>query len=107
MFFPGLSKPAYGQAVLNEYAKRKHTYVSPGGGKVTMTEYECTQKQREYERRIRASKTLLAGYDAAAKAAPNATLENTMKEEFSAESVNLKRIEAEMKDFCRQTGRGG
>lgn len=105
MFFPGLSKPAYGQAVLNEYAKRKHTYVSPGGGKVTMTEYECTQKQREYERRIRASKTLLAGYDAAAKAAPNATLENTMKEEFSAESVNLKRIEAEMKDFCRQTGR--
>ena len=72
---------------------------------LTLTEYECTQKQREYERKIRASKTLLAGYDAAAKAAPNATLENAMKEDFSSESVNLKRIEAEMKDFCRQTGR--
>ena len=28
-----------------------------------------------------------------------------MKEEFAAESVKLKKIEAEMKDFCKQTGR--
>lgn len=105
MFFPGLSKPAYTQSVLDGYAKRVHTYRTLNGDKITLTEYECTQMQRAYERKIRASKTLLAGYDAAAKAAPNATLENTMKEEFSSESVNLKRIEAEMKDFCRQTGR--
>ena len=105
MFFPGLSKPAYSQAVLDGYAKRLHTYKTADGEEITLTEYECTQKQREYERKIRASKTLLAGYDAAAKAAPNATLENAMKEDFSSESVNLKRIEAEMKDFCRQTGR--
>lgn len=105
MFFPGLSKPAYTQSVLDGYAKRKHTYKTASGEKITLTEYECTQMQRAYERQIRASKTLLVAYDAAAKAAPNATLENTMKEEFSSESVNLKRIEAEMKDFCRQTGR--
>lgn len=105
MFFPGLSRPAYTQSVLDGYAKRVHTYKTSSGEKITLTEYECTQTQRAYERQIRASKTLLAGYDAAAKAAPNATLENTMKEEFSSESVNLKRIEAEMKDFCRQTGR--
>ncbi|MCI8673064.1 MAG: capsid protein [Lachnospiraceae bacterium] len=105
LFFPGLSVPAYGQAVLDEYAKRKHVYKMPGGGKIVLTEYECTQKQRAYERQIRESKALLAGYDAAAKAAPNAILENSMKEEFSAESVHLKRIEKEMKDFCRQTGR--
>lgn len=105
MFFPGLSKPAYSQSVLDGYADRKHTYITPDGEKITMTEYECTQKQREYERLIRASKSLLAGYDAAAKAAQNATLENSMKEEFSAESVNLKRLESEMRDFCKQTGR--
>ena len=105
MFFPGLSRPAYTKAVLDGYAKRVHTYKTPDGQEITLTEYECTQRQRAYERQIRASKTLLAGYDAAAKAATNATLENSMKEEFSSESVNLKRIEAEMKDFCRQTGR--
>lgn len=105
MFFPGLSKPAYSQSVLDEYANRKYTYKSPDGKIIILTEYECTQIQRAYERQIRESKTLLAAYDAAAKAAPNATLDNTMKEEFSSESVKLKRIEAEMKDFCRQTGR--
>ncbi len=105
MFFPGLSKPAYSSSTLDEYAKRSHTYRTPDGEKVTMTEYECTQKQREYERKIRESKALLAGYDSAAKGAENATLENSMREEFRNESVNLKRLEAEMKDFCRQTNR--
>lgn len=105
MFFPGLSRPVYSQSVLDGYAKRVHTYKKPDGEEITLTEYECTQKQRAYERQIRASKTLLAGYDAASKAATNAALENSMKEEFSSESVKLKRIEAEMKDFCRQTGR--
>lgn len=105
MFFPGLSKPAYSSGVLDEYAERTHTYRTPDGEKVTMTEYECTQKQREYERKIRESKSLLAGYDSAAKGAENDTLENAMLEAFRNESVNLKRLEAEMKDFCHQTNR--
>lgn len=105
MFFPGLSKPAYSKATLAGYANRKHVYTSPSGEKQILDEYECTQRQRAYERAVRESKTLLAGYNAAIKAAPNAILENSMKEEFATESVNLKRIEAEMKDFCKQTGR--
>lgn len=105
MFFPGLSKPAYSKATLAGYANRKHVYTSPSGEKQILDEYECTQRQRAYERAVRESKTLLAGYNAAMKAAPNATLENSMKEEFTAESVKLKKIEAEMKDFCKQTGR--
>lgn len=105
MFFPGLSKPAYSEATLSGYSNRKHTYKTPSGEKQILDEYECTQKQRAYERSVRESKTILAGYDAAIKAAPNATLENSMKEEFAAESVKLKKIEAEMKDFCKQTGR--
>lgn len=105
MFFPGLSKPAYSKSTLDGYANRQYTYKKPGGDKVTLSEYECTQQQRAYERAIRESKTLLAGYDAAAKAATNSTLENSMKEEFAAESVHLKQLEAEMKDFCNQTNR--
>jgi len=105
MFFPGLSKPAYSKTTLSRYANRKHVYTLPSGEKQILDEYECTQRQRAYERAVRESKTLLAGYNAAIKAAPNATLENSMKEEFAAESVNLKKIEAEMKDFCKQTGR--
>lgn len=105
MFFPGLSKPAYSKATLAGYANRKHVYTSTSGEKQILDEYECTQRQRVYERAVRESKTLLAGYNAAIKAAPNAILENSMKEEFATESVNLKRIEAEMKDFCKQTGR--
>lgn len=105
MFFPGLSKPAYSESTLSGYSNRKHTYKTPSGEKQILDEYECTQKQRAYERSVRESKTILAGYDAAIKAAPNATLENSMKEEFAAESVKLKKIEAEMKDFCKQTGR--
>lgn len=105
LFFPGLSKPAYSKGTLEKYAGQKRTYKTPSGSIQTLTEYECTQKQREYERAVRESKTLLAGYDSGIKAAPNETLENSLREEFAAESANLKRIEAEMKDFCRQTGR--
>lgn len=105
MFFPGLSKPAYSKTTLAGYANRKHVYTSPSGDKQILDEYECTQKQRSYERAVRESKTLLAGYNAAMKAAQNASMENSMKEEFASESVKLKKIEAEMKDFCKQTGR--
>lgn len=105
MFFPGISKPAYSRATLSGYANKKHSYISPSGKEQILDEYSCTQKQRAYERSIRKSKTLLAGYDAAIKEASNANLENCLREEFTAESVKLKRIEAEMKDFCKQTGR--
>lgn len=105
MFLPGISKPAYSRKVLEGYAKKQHSYKNASGEKVVMSEYECTQKQRAYERSIRKSKTLLAGYDAAIKEASSASLENCLKEEFTAESIKLKKLEAEMKDFCRQTNR--
>lgn len=105
MFFPGLSKPAYSNATLAGYASRSHVYNVPGGGKEILGEYECTQRQRSYERSIRESKAILAGYNAAISAATSDTVENALKEAFTEESVNLKSLETEMKDFCRQTGR--
>ena len=105
MFFPGLSKPAYSDKVLSGYADRKHAYRSVTGEREVLSEYECTQRQRSYERATRESKTILAGYDAAIQSAVDPESEKSLKEAFTQESVRLKRIEAEMKDFCRQTGR--
>lgn len=103
LFFPGFSKPAYSSATLDGYATKKFTYRDPGGESSSLTEYECTQKQRSFERAIRESKAILAAYNAAMASAPNETLENMLKEEFANESVILKRTERELKDFCRQT----
>jgi hypothetical protein len=105
MFFPGLSKPAYSNTTLAGYANRTHVYNPPDGGKEILREYDCTQRQRAYERSVRESKAILAGYNAAISGALSESVENSLKEAFSAESVRLKSIEAEMKDFCRQTGR--
>ena len=105
LFFPGLSKPAYSRETLDKYSQKRYTYNAPGGESLLLDEYECTQRQRAFERAIRESKAILAAYDAARKVAPNATLDNMLREEFTNESIILKRTEAEMKDFCRQTNR--
>lgn len=74
------------------------------GGK-KMTEYEASQKQRAYERRIRATKRELVGYDAGIKAASDEGVREELKAAFDRKSVILKKQEAALKDFCRQTGR--
>ena len=105
LFFPGLSKPAYSRETLERYSQKRYSYTPPGGESLLLDEYECTQRQRAFERAIRESKAILAAYDAARKEAPNATLDNMLREEFANESIILKRTEAELKDFCRQTNR--
>lgn len=105
MFFPGLSKPAYSKSTLDGYANKTHTFKNADGEETTLSEYECTQIQRAYERKIRESKSLLAGYDAAIKAAPTTEIENSLKEEFNKESARLKNLESQMRNFCGQTGR--
>lgn len=100
-FFPFFedSKPAYTQAELAEFENRQVTY---NGEK--MTEYEATQKQRAMERRIRATKRELAGYDAGIAATTDDSLKAELQTEFDRKSVLLKRQEAVLKDFTRQTG---
>ena len=71
---------------------------------VKMTEYEASQKQRAMERRIRASKRELAGYDAGIKASDSESLKEELQTAFNRKSVVLKRQEAALKDFCNQTG---
>lgn len=71
---------------------------------VKMTEYEASQKQRAMERRIRASKRELAGYDAGIKASDSESLKEELQKAFNKKSVVLKKQEADLKDFCNQTG---
>ncbi len=69
-----------------------------------MTEYDATQKQRTMERRIRATKRELAGYDAGIAAATDDSLKAELQTAFDRKSVLLKRQEAALKDFTKQTG---
>lgn len=97
-YFPDISKPAYTEEQLEDYDRPKYKYMGN-----LLTEYECMQKQREYERSIREYKRILASYDAYIQAAWSEADEQYFKEEFSKESVKLKAKEKQLKDFCRQT----
>lgn len=97
-FFEG-SEPAYTQEELAEFENRKVTYNG-----VEMTEYEASQKQRAYERRIRATKRELAGYDAGINATDDESLKADLQAAFDRKSVLLKKQEAKIKDFTHQTG---
>lgn len=99
-YWPGISKPAYSQSMLDDYEAAKYSYNGD-----ELTEYECTQILRNYERNVRESKRILTGYDAAMKAATSEEDARYMKEAFSEESVKLKNKEKKMKDFCSQTSR--
>lgn len=100
MFFEGYSKPAYTSGYLNGLAHRTYKYNG-----IELTDYQCSQKQREMERKIREDKRVLSAYNAAIQNANDEYTINLLKEEFQAESVKLKKHEAQMKDFCKKTHR--
>lgn len=98
-FWPGISKLAYTKEMLNGYTEAKYKFNGDW-----LTEYECSQIMRRYERQIRESKRILTAYDSAIKAAIDVETENLLKEEFQKESVKLKSKEKRLKDFCSETG---
>lgn len=98
-FWPRISKPAYTKEMLNGYTEAKYKFNGDW-----LTEYECSQIMRRYERQIRESKRILTAYDSAIKAAIDAETENLLQEEFQKESVKLKSKEKRLKDFCSETG---
>ena len=98
-FFPGISTPAYTQEMLDDYSAKNVEY----NGK-QFTEYEAGQMQRGHERQIRETKRKLAGYNSAISEAKD-DLKNTLQNRFNEESVRLKKQEAALKVFCKETGR--
>lgn len=99
-YFPGISTPGYTKEMLDDYSKKNVNY---NGGQYT--EYEASQMQRGHERQIRETKRKLAGYNAAINETEDNTLKNTLQDRFNKESIKLKKQEAALKDFCRETGR--
>lgn len=69
---------------------------------IEYTEYEATQIQRKFERNIRQYKNELVMYDEAMKNTDGDTSE--IKTEFNFTAQKLKQKEAELADFCEQTG---
>ena len=93
MFWPGISTPAY---TPEELAQLQNAAVTFNGREMPV--YEAVQKQRGYERAVRATKRELVMYDEAIKSGQD------MQGAFGQASAKLKRQEEQIKDFCRQTG---
>lgn len=100
MFWPGISQCAYTSKQIEAYNEKTVFYNGH-----SMTEYEASQEARRQERGIRESKRVLAAQNAAIKACDDSSLIESLKEEYKAESVRLKRKEANLKDFCNKTNR--
>lgn len=95
-FFPyidGISKPSYSGDPSRERGKSNDQM------------YEESQKQREYERKIRELRRECAAYAAAQDAAGSDEEEASMAELFSQAAVKLKKKEADLDKFCEETGR--
>ena len=99
-YFPGISTQAYTQEMIDNYSAKSVTYNDK-----QFTEYEASQMQRGHERQIRETKRKLAGYNSAISEAKDDTLKNTLQNRFNEESVRLKKQEAALKAFCKETGR--
>lgn len=99
-YFPGISTQAYTQEMIDNYSAKSVTYNDK-----QFTEYEASQMQRSHERQIRETKRKLAGYNSAISEAKDDTLKNTLQNRFNEESVRLKKQEAALKAFCKETGR--
>lgn len=88
-YFEGISARRWTAEKLERLNARGIEY---GGQKYTA--YEISQMQRKMEREIRATKRALSGLDEAG-----------FKTEFAQQAVKLKRQEAQLKAFARETGR--
>ena len=69
-----------------------------------LEEYNNSQQQRAYERSIRKSKRELAAIDSARAATSDPELKAKLDRSFEKKSVTLKKREAKLQEFCRQTG---
>ena len=99
-YWPGISKPAYTKDMLDSYSEPKYSYNGD-----LLTEYDCMQRQRAYERSIREHKRILAGYDSYIESTDSEEQKAYFREKFTEEAVKLKKKEKQMQEFCRQTNR--
>ena len=92
-FFEGLSEQSFSRD------------PSADAGRDNDEDYELSQKQRYYERQIREAKRECITYQSAIDSAPDEATAAAIKEDYSAAAVKLKRREANLTQFIRETGR--
>lgn len=92
-YFEGFSTPSFSHD------------PSKDDGRTNDEDYECQQKQRYYERKIRDAKKECSTLDAAMKAAQSDGLHDELYKEFQRASVKLKQREARLQEFIDETGR--
>lgn len=93
-YFEGLSTPSFSRDPAKEFL-----------GKDNDEMYREQQKQRYYERQIRAAKKECIVYNAAMESATNDTLKDELYQDFQKASVKLKQREAALQRFIDETGR--
>lgn len=59
----------------------------------------------QYLDQIRKMKRVLSSYDAAIRESRSEALQQCIQEDFTSESVKLKKKERELKSFCKETDR--
>lgn len=99
MFFEGVSHMQYTEKQLAEMRDATVTY---NGEKMEV--WRARDKQRAMERSIKSTKRELICFDEAVKSAKNPKEKTDFSNKFSALSVQLKRKEAKLADFTKQTG---
>lgn len=97
MFFEG-DKRTYTDEYLKELANQKVTY----NGKEMLVS-EGKDMQRRFERGIRKTKQELVMLDEGIKTSKDPKVTESLKEQFTVSSMKLKRQEATLRDFCKQT----
>lgn len=97
MFFEG-DKRTYTDEYLKELANQKVTYNDK-----EMLVSEGKDMQRRFERGIRKTKQELVMLDEGIKTAKDPKVTESLKEQFTVSSMKLKRQEATLRDFCKQT----
>ena len=97
-FFERISKRAYTDADLQAL---NEPYIDLGDGKL-YTDYEVSQMQRGLEREVRKCKRWVSGAAAGVDSAQDAVTLQAMQAELTDASVELKKAEKELQDFCNQ-----
>ena len=92
-FFEGLSEQSFSRD------------PSADAGRDNDEDYELSQKQRYYERQIREAKRECITYQSAIDGASDDATAAALKEDYTAAATKLKRREARLTQFIRETGR--
>ena len=98
-FFEGISEPAYNAHDLQKLDEKNISY----NGKM-YSQYEISQIQRRYEREIRSAKREQVAFKVAVEEAGDPELKQVMQDSLNYSNDVLKRKQAKMNDFIRQTG---